>query len=53
MGRAIAYYTSKGIPVLLPLNDTQKYDIVVEKDDKLQKVSIKTTQSLNKTNTYY
>ena len=53
LGRAIAYYTSKGIPVLLPLNDTQKYDIVVEKDDKLQKVSIKTTQSLNKTNTYY
>ena len=53
LGRAIAYYTSKGIPVLLPLNDTQKYDIAVEKDGKLQKVSIKTTQSLNKTNTYY
>lgn len=53
LGRAIAYYTSKGIPVLLPLNDTQKYDIAIEKDGKLQKVSIKTTQSLNKTNTYY
>ena len=53
LGRAIAYYTSKGIPVLLPLNDTQKYDIAIEKDGKLQKVSIKTTQSLNRTNTYY
>lgn len=43
LGRAIAYYTSQCIPVLIPLNDTQKYDIAVDKDG-LKRVSIKTTQ---------
>ena len=53
LGRAIAYYTSKGVPVLIPLNDTQSYDLVVEKDGKLQKVSVKTTRGMNKDHTYY
>ena len=53
LGRAIAYYTANCIPVLLPLNDTQKYDLAVEKDGKLQKVSVKTTQGLNKSKTRY
>lgn len=53
LGRAIAYYTANCIPVLLPLNDTQKYDLVVDKDGKLQRVSVKTTQGMNKTGTYY
>ena len=53
LGRAIAYYTAKCIPVLIPLNDTQKYDLAIEKDNKLQRVSVKTTQGLNKTKTYY
>lgn len=44
LGQAIAYYTMKGIPVLLPLNDTQKYDIAID-DNGLKRVSIKTTQS--------
>lgn len=43
LGRAIAYYTANCIPVLIPLNDTQKYDIAVDKDG-LKRVSIKTTQ---------
>lgn len=43
LGRAIAYYTSQCIPVLIPLNDTQKYDIAVDKDG-LKRVSVKTTQ---------
>ena len=43
LGRAIAYQTSQCIPVLIPLNDTQKYDIAVDKDG-LKRVSIKTTQ---------
>ena len=29
LGRAIAYYTEKGYTVMLPLNDTQKYDLVI------------------------
>ena len=53
LGRAIAYYTTQCIPVLLPLNDTQKYDLAVEKDGKLQRVSVKTTQRLNKSKTYF
>ena len=53
LGRAIAYYTANCIPVMLPLNDTQKYDLVVDKDGKLQRVSVKTTQGLNKTETSY
>ena len=38
LGRAIAYYTAHCIPVLIPLNDTQKYDIVVDKEG-LKRVS--------------
>ena len=53
LGRAIAYYTANCIPVLLPLNDTQKYDLVVDKDGQLLRVSVKTTQGMNKNNTYY
>ena len=53
LGRAIAYYTANCVPVLLPLNDTQKYDLVIDKDGKLQRVSVKTTQGKNKTGTYY
>ena len=53
LGRAIAYYTAKCIPVLIPLNDTQKYDLAIDKDNKLQRVSVKTTQGLNKAKTYY
>ena len=29
---AIAYYTANCIPVLIPLNDTQKYDIAIDKE---------------------
>ena len=53
LGRAIAYYTANCITVLLPLNDTQKYDLVIEKDGKLQRVSVKTTQGTNSSGKYY
>lgn len=52
LGQAIAYFTSIGVPVLLPLNDTQKYDLVVDLNG-LKRVSVKTTKYLNKNNTYY
>ena len=48
LGMAIAYYTSRCIPVMIPLNDTQKYDLVVDIDGVLKRVSVKTTQCLNK-----
>lgn len=44
LGSAIAYFTSHSIPVCLPLNDTQKYDIVVEIDGEMKKVQIKTSR---------
>ena len=44
LGQAIAYYTCQGIPVMIPLNDTQKYDLVIDIDNKLYRVSVKTTQ---------
>lgn len=47
LGRAMAYYTSKGIPVMLPLNDSQKYDLVID-DSTLKRVSIKTTRFKDK-----
>ena len=43
---AIAYYGSNGYTVLLPLDDTQDYDLVVEKDNIFQKVQVKATGQL-------
>lgn len=46
LGQAIAYYMSKGYMVALPINDTQPYDLVIDKFDGkgLQRVSVKTTR---------
>ena len=38
---AIAYFGSNGYTVSTPLNDTQKYDLVIEKDGKFQSVQCK------------
>lgn len=46
LGQAIAYYTMKSVPIMIPLNDTQKYDLVID-NDGLKRVSVKTTQSRN------
>lgn len=43
LGAAIAYYTSKCIPVSIPLNDTQGYDLIID-DGDLKRVQIKTTK---------
>lgn len=53
LGMAIAYYTQHCIPVMIPLNDTQKYDLVVDIDGDLKKVSVKTTQGLNKSSKHF
>lgn len=53
LGMAIAYYTSNGFRVLLPLNDTQKYDLVFDDGSKLNKVSIKTTRRKNKNKKFF
>ena len=43
LGIAIAYYSCNGYTVSIPLNDTQDYDLVVDKDNLLKKVQVKST----------
>ena len=41
VARAVAYYTIKGLQVLLPLGDRQKYDLVVDDGVSFCKVQCK------------
>lgn len=52
LGIAIAYYTSNGYVVSIPLNDTQDYDLIVEKDNKLSKIQVKATACKTKYGVY-
>lgn len=52
LGKAIEYFTSKSIPVSIPLNDTQKYDLVIDISNKLYRVSVKTSIHKNKNGSY-
>lgn len=52
LGIAIAYYTSNGYTVSIPLNDTQDYDLIVDKDNNLKKVQVKSTSCKTKYNSY-
>ena len=44
LGKAIEYFTSNNITVAIPLNDTQKYDLIADFNGKLQRISIKTSR---------
>lgn len=44
LGRAINYFTSHSITVSIPLNDTQKYDLIVDMDGKLSRIQAKTSR---------
>lgn len=44
---AIAYFGTNGYSVSLPLNDTQWYDLIIEKDNVFQTVQCKFTASKN------
>lgn len=46
---AINYFTIKGYTVSLPINDTQWYDLIVEKDGIFQTVQCKATATENST----
>lgn len=52
LGKAIEYFTSQSIPVSIPLNDTQKYDIIADFNGKLQRISIKTSRYKKSENSY-
>ena len=52
LGMAIAYYSCNGYTVSIPLNDTQDYDIIVEKNGKLQTVQVKASGCISKNKSY-
>lgn len=52
LGIAIAYYSSNGYTVSIPLNDTQDYDLIVDKNDFLRKVQVKSTSCKTKYGNY-
>lgn len=52
MGIAIAYYSANGYTVSIPLNDTQDYDFIVDKDNILKKIQVKATSCKTKYNKY-
>ena len=45
---AIAYFVGEGYVVSLPLNDTQPYDFIIDTEDGLKKISVKTTRTKTK-----
>lgn len=47
LATAIHYYSLQGYTISLPLNDTQWYDLVIEKDGKLETVQCKCTGTEN------
>lgn len=49
---AIAYFASNGYTVSIPLDDTQDYDLVVEKDNTFSKVQCKSTGVLKPSGNY-
>ena len=53
LGKAIEYFTSHSIAVCIPLNDTQKYDLVVDIDGQLARVSVKTSRFKQNKSSYY
>jgi len=45
--RVAHVYQMLGYNVLLPLGDSQKYDLVIEKNGKLERIQVKTTTERN------
>jgi len=52
LGIAIAYYTSNNYIVSIPLNDTQDYDLIVDKDNLVKKIQVKATSCKTKYGIY-
>ena len=52
LGMAIAYFTKNGYTASIPLNDTQDYDLVIEKNNILKTVQVKATGCKTKYGVY-
>jgi len=46
LGQAIAYFTSHGYDVALPLTDSADWDLIVEMESGLKRVQVKTSYQL-------
>jgi hypothetical protein len=52
LGKAIAYYTALGWNVMIPLTDSQSYDLVVDDSLRLHKVQVKYTSQIAPSGNY-
>lgn len=52
LGIAIAYFSTNGYTVSIPLNDTQDYDLIIEKNNILNTVQVKSTSCKTKYGVY-
>lgn len=52
LGIAIAYFSTNGYTVSISLNDTQDYDLVVEKESKFYSIQVKSTGCKTKYGNY-
>ena len=52
LGSAIQYFSSIGNTVLIPLTDSQDYDLIIDDENRLYKVQVKTTSYKSKHNIY-
>lgn len=52
LGMAIAYFSINGYTVSIPLNDTQDYDLVIEKNNKINTVQVKATGCKRRSGNY-
>jgi len=47
LGQAIAYFTMKGYEVAIPLTDSADWDLIVETEDGLKRVQVKTSSQMS------
>lgn len=52
LGIAIGYFSSHGYTVSIPLNDTQDYDLIVDKNNQISKIQVKSTSCKTKYGKY-
>ena len=52
LGIAIAYYSSNGYTVSIPLNDTQDYDLIVDKNNTIKRIQVKSSGCKTKYGNY-
>jgi len=52
LGIAIGYFSTNGYTVSIPLNDTQDYDLLIDKDNEIKSVQVKYTTCKTKYGNY-